>query len=314
MGKNKIAISVIMSAYNSEKYLAEAIDSILNQTLKNFELIIFEDGSSDKTAQIIRKYAKKDKRIKPVYNALNKGYGGFIKNLNRGIKLAKGKYIARMDSDDISLPKRLEEQYAYLEKNKEIFLIGGSIEYIDANGKTIYKQINDYGPQTLEKKLPYESLITHPTVMFRKRKGISYREKVFYCEDRDLWLRLVTMGAKMRVLPIVAIKYRVHENSIGSAYTTKQKLFLNKTIEWYFQRKKYGKDNYKSFNPDSILSLKNESGNKNASIRQIKLAYRSNLSRKLFRKKVVNHWKKYGISCWLPSIGYYASSFILKRS
>ncbi|MDD4353774.1 MAG: glycosyltransferase family A protein, partial [Candidatus Nanoarchaeia archaeon] len=124
-------ISVIMSAYNTERYIAEAIESILNQTFKDFEFIIIDDGSTDDSLKIIKRYVKKDRRIKLIHNKKNIG---LTKSLNKGLKIAKGQYIARMDADDISLPQRFQIQYDFLEKNKDIFLIGTTAFLIDDKG------------------------------------------------------------------------------------------------------------------------------------------------------------------------------------
>src|SRR5688500_15226048 len=128
MKKHKPAISVVMSAYNSDKYIAKAIESILNQTFKDFEFIIINDGSKDESLKIIKRYGKKDKRIVLIDNKKNLG---LIKSLNKGLKIAKGKYIARMDSDDIAMPQRFKIQLDYLDKNRNIFLVGTSFEQID---------------------------------------------------------------------------------------------------------------------------------------------------------------------------------------
>ena len=132
-------ISVIMSAYNSEKFISKSIDSILAQTFKNFELIIINDSSIDKTKDIIETYRKKDKRIKIICNRQNLGPA---KSRNRALKIAKGEYIAIMDSDDVSLPKRLEVQYHFLENNPDIFLIGGGAIKINESGEVIADKLD----------------------------------------------------------------------------------------------------------------------------------------------------------------------------
>ena len=131
-----------MPVYNAEKYLVESIESILNQSLKNFEFIIINDGSKDKSLGIIKKYAKKDKRIILLNNSRNLG---LQKTLNKGLEVARGKYVARMDADDISLPKRLEIQFNYMEDHLEIFLVGSSAIVIDGNGNRlgIFKKFNN---------------------------------------------------------------------------------------------------------------------------------------------------------------------------
>ena len=192
---HKPKISVIMSAYNSEKYIVESIESILRQTLNDFEFIIIEDASTDSTRSIIEKYAKQDGRIKTIYNKKNIGYLGFIRNLNKGLKIAKGKYIARMDADDISMPKRFETEYNFLEKNKDIFLIGCGAIIINKNGE----ELSEFNPicdeNKLSKIIQEGGKIYHPTIMFRNTKLFFYREKAMYCEDFDFFLNLVTNGS-----------------------------------------------------------------------------------------------------------------------
>lgn len=118
-------IYVVMSCYNREKYVVEAIESILNQTYTNFEFIIIDDCSTDNTFEIVKEYAKKDNRILALKNDKNYCY---VHSLNKGIEIAKGKYIARMDDDDISLPERFEKQVEFLEKNEDIIALGTFIE------------------------------------------------------------------------------------------------------------------------------------------------------------------------------------------
>src|SRR3989344_5781814 len=128
MEKNHFCkISVLMPAYNARKYIGEAIESILNQTFKDFEFIIINDCSTDKTKKIIEEYANKDARIKLINNATNLG---LTKSLNIGLKEARGEYVARLDADDVALPERLEKQYEFMEKNKETTLVGAWAEII----------------------------------------------------------------------------------------------------------------------------------------------------------------------------------------
>ena len=132
---NPPLVSVIMSVYNGEKYLVQAIDSILNQTYQNFEFIIIDDCSTDNSSHILQEYAQKDSRIKIIKKEKNIGIKGFIKNLNLGISIAKGKYIARMDADDISLPERFQKQVDFLENNPEITLVGAQLNLINEQNK-----------------------------------------------------------------------------------------------------------------------------------------------------------------------------------
>ncbi len=129
-------VSVIMSVYNGDKYLREAIESILNQTFTDFEFIIVNDGSTDNSLEIIESYD--DERIKTINNKKNIG---LTKSLNKALKFAKGKYIARQDADDVSLPNRFEKQVEYLDSHPEVALVGTSVYLIDENGKIIGKRI-----------------------------------------------------------------------------------------------------------------------------------------------------------------------------
>ncbi|MEI6529370.1 MAG: glycosyltransferase [Candidatus Falkowbacteria bacterium] len=246
---NNLKVSIIMSAYNAEKYIAESIESILNQSFKDFEFIIFDDGSTDDTKKIIRTYAKKDNRIIPVYNNKNIGYIGFIRNLNKGMNMAKCKYIARMDADDISLPKRLEKQLDYLENNNDIFLIGTSVNIVDENGIIIRKNVFYIDP---EKMLPIKNCIYHPTIMFRNDNSITYREKILYCEDYDLYLRLITLNKKIVNLKETLLNYRVIEQSVSRTKAALQQFYSEEAKTLYLERKKIGHDNYDSFNSDKV--------------------------------------------------------------
>jgi glycosyltransferase involved in cell wall biosynthesis len=169
----KKKISIIMAVYNSENYLSKTIKSVLNQSFKYFEFIIINDGSNDNSRKIINKFKKDDKRIILIDNKENIG---LTKSLNKGIKIASGKYIARIDSDDISLPDRLKIQYTFLEKNPKYFLIGGNIIIIDGKDEIIKKERKIINERKLCKFLENKNTISHSTIMFRN-KNIYYRYK-----------------------------------------------------------------------------------------------------------------------------------------
>src|SRR5690606_16326231 len=130
-------ISVIMSVFNAEKYLVEALESILNQTHSHFELIIIEDASTDGSLKILENYQNRDPRIILIKNDVNKGAAGFIKNLNMALEKATGEFIARMDADDISDLRRFEKQITFLEENPDVFIVGSTIEIIDEKGANL---------------------------------------------------------------------------------------------------------------------------------------------------------------------------------
>lgn len=241
-----------MSIYNSEKFLDKSIQSILNQTFKNFEFIIINDCSTDNSLRIIKEYIKKDKRIKLIKNTENIG---LTKSLNKGLRKAKGRYIARMDADDISLPERFQIQYDYLEQHPNIFLIGGGALNIDEKEiiRTINKTIT--GSDLIKKNLYSKNCIYHPTIMFRNEKNIFYREKFKYAQDYDFYLMLLSKGKIFGNLREPLIKYRINSKAVSWYQKSKQRLFEIKAREFYHQRLKYDKDEYSKFNPKEILNL-----------------------------------------------------------
>ena len=219
---NQIEVTVLMSVYNGEKFLTEAIQSILKQTYKNFEFLIINDGSTDKTLEILKSF--KDNRI-IILN--NESKIGLTASLNRGLKIAKGKYIARMDADDLSFPYRLEYQINYLKKNPEIGVIGSDVIIINdkfnfnKNKKKYYNKkkslINLFlqNPETHNCSLWYllfDNCFYHPTIMY-KRSIINsvngYQTK--RSEDLDLWTRLFNQ-TKFYNIKIPLLFYRKHSN------------------------------------------------------------------------------------------------------
>lgn len=212
--KENPEVSVIMPVYNAEKYLDEAIQSILNQTFKNFEFLIFNDCSKDNSWEIIQKYAKQDKRIITFNSEVNKGY---VAHLNRGIEMVKGKYIARMDNDDISLPTRFEKQVKFLEENQQVGMCGSW--YIQEGGRG-HGRIVEL-PCQLEDiylLMLYGNAFSHPSVMIRKdvleTNNIRYNVSLMPSEDYALWVTLLE-HSKLANIPEVLFKYRIHDNNFG---------------------------------------------------------------------------------------------------
>ncbi len=206
-----------MSVFNTtEIYLRKAIESILNQSFSNYEFIIFNDCSNEKTTAILREY--KDKRIKLIENNENKG---LTKNLNTGIALAKGKYIARMDADDISLQNRLKIQYSYMERHPKIDILGGTVVSDDI--KNICWR---YFPQEWRRvNLLFKNYgIVHPTAFFRtdflKKNKLFYNEEYDKAQDYELWTRALRIG-KLAVCKETVLYYRHHDAQISVAGSTK---------------------------------------------------------------------------------------------
>lgn len=221
MSAKKTKISVLMSAYNSEKYIAEAIESILNQTFKDFEFIIINDGSTDKTPKIIEKYAKSDKRIKFIDNEKN---AGIVAALNQGLNFCRGEYIARMDSDDISLPTRFAKQVKYMDQHPEC---GACSTWAEKFGPNITKdRILTYMPTVkLLDFLIYGDKVLNPGSMVRRSvlvdNNIKYNPAYKYAEDYAFWAE-VCKYAEIHNLQEVLLKYRWHDGNVSVTHRKTQ--------------------------------------------------------------------------------------------
>ena len=208
-------VSVIMPVYNGERYLAQAIESILTQTFKDYEFIIIcEYGSNQETLNIISDYAKEDCRIIVISNIERLGIAA---SLNKGIKHAKGKYLARMDGDDISLPERLAVQVDHMEKNPEVTICASRVAYIDESGRPLYYKDNlSEDPEQLKADLLFFCFIHHSSIIFRKdtiiNQGLFYDESYKSAEDYELWCRASHL-VEIAVIPNVLLKYRWSQKS-----------------------------------------------------------------------------------------------------
>ncbi len=205
-------ISVILPVYNGEEHLPEAIKSVLSQTFKDFEFIIVDDASTDNTSQILKEFAMKDKRIKIVTHKVNQKQ---TVAANTACKYAKGKYIARMDADDIALPNRFMKQVAFLEENTQIGLLGSWVDIIDNNGIFLKIWHTHSTDQYLGWNLLFGASFAHSSVMMRR----DCIEKVgFYqlhqAEDYDLWSRLSRI-TKVANLPEVLQQKRVWSGQLA---------------------------------------------------------------------------------------------------
>jgi len=215
-------ITVLMPVYNGEAYIREAIESILNQTFKDFEFLVIDDGSTDKSADIIKSY--KDNRIRFVRNETNLG---LIKTLNKGIDMANGEYIARMDDDDISLPKRLGKQRDFMQKNPEIGIVGSWIKLIGEQGRQggrVIKYLSN--PEEIKANLLFLTSLIHPSIMMRKNlikeNNLYYNSGYKHAEDYELWVRA------SKYFPISNIKevlllHRKYRKSVSETNSTAQK-------------------------------------------------------------------------------------------
>jgi glycosyltransferase involved in cell wall biosynthesis len=209
--QNKPAITVLMPAYNAERYIGEAIDSVLGQTYANFEFVIVNDGSTDNTLTIINGYT--DERI-IVINQPNQGVAAA---LNTGLKYANAPYIARFDADDVCYPRRLETQLQFLQNNPDYILVGSDVEYILENGDFLFNfKCIAHTHEQIVKKLYFYCPFVHPAVMY-KRESIcnagGYPANAHNFEDYLLWTKLANAG-KLFNLSEPLIKYRLNSTSV----------------------------------------------------------------------------------------------------
>lgn len=202
---NNPTVSILMPAYNVEKYVAEAIDCIFAQTFEDFELLVLDDCSTDNTEEIVRSYS--DKRIRHIRHKQNMGLAN---NLNVGLKLARGRYIARMDGDDISLPERLQTQIDFLEAHPDIDLCSCGLQMFGMED-TVW--IRESDPEDVKITMMFYSPILHATSVWRResfeKHNLYYNQDMFPAEDYDLWSRAV-FHCKLANIPQVLYKYRIH--------------------------------------------------------------------------------------------------------
>lgn len=206
-------ISVLMPAYNAEKYIAESIESILNQTFTDFEFIIIDDCSTDKTWEIIQEYADKDKRIITLKNEKNLGIAG---NRNKLVSLAKGKYIVWQDADDISMPYRIEHQYDFMEKNPEVGISGGYLLFFDESRDLCVRKYAS-SDAILRKKIFRYSPVSQGAAIIRKsiiNNMVPFDVSLKQAEDLDLSFRIGRLSSFANIQEVV-LKYRQHDKSVS---------------------------------------------------------------------------------------------------
>ncbi len=226
-------ISVIMSVYNGETYLEEALESVRNQTFKNLELIVINDCSTDSTSEILAEFASKDDRIKVHTNEVNLRLPA---SLNKAISLCKGKYIARMDADDICLPERFERQYKFMEEHQDVAL--SSCRFMTVkNG--VYMSGGAGGRcdnSALRAMLLVGNPILHPGVIAKAEvlKKINYDTTLTCTEDLELWTRMAMKNQKIEILPECLLIYRLHDKQITSTTLERQHTEVLKIQQKYY--------------------------------------------------------------------------------
>lgn len=225
MTTKKPTVTVLMPVYNAGVYLKAAIQSILDQTFTDFELLIINDASTDQSEEVIRSFD--DPRIKLVVNPKNLN---LIGTLNKGLKLASGEFIARMDQDDISLPTRLEEQVEFLRSSPETVLVGTEATVINPEGEPIGYDWAFLDDQTIRRALMTTNAFVHGSVMFRKSAATKlggYSKDAYLAEDYDLWIRLAGVG-QVANLPKPLYRWRANPTGMSLSNAKKQRLAAEK--------------------------------------------------------------------------------------
>lgn len=231
------AVSVVMPVFNTARYLREAIDSILAQTFTDFEFVILDDGSTDESPKIVRDYAQRDTRVRfvPLEHC------GYVNVLRRCLAEARGEFLARMDSDDISLPQRFETQIAYLRENADCVAVGSRVQLIDPFGSPIEIPPHKLSHDEIDAELLLGVgwAMVHPATMMRRQVVVDaggYREDLKVSEDLDLFLRLAERG-RVANLPEVLFKYRQHLKSVNHTKYDEQKRIKRDVVAAAYQRR-----------------------------------------------------------------------------
>lgn len=220
------SVSIVLPVYNAGAFLRQAVQSTLDQTFRDFELIIVDDASTDGSADLIASFH--DPRIRSITHARNLG---LVSSLNDGLAIARGRYIARMDADDVMKPERLRKQFDYLESNPGIALVAAFVDLIDPEGQVTGQWNTDRNTVTeaeIRAMMPRTNCIAHPTVLIRRAAlgDLRYEPRMVEGEDWDLWLRLLSRGARIAKIPEVLLEYRKHPSSFTAHARKRRPLSL----------------------------------------------------------------------------------------
>jgi len=261
-------ISVILAVHNGQRYLSDAIDSILSQTFLDFELIIINDGSTDKTQSIIDSY--KDPRIVAIKNESNEGA---VSSRNKGIMLSRGSYIAIQDADDKSLPEKFSKQAKILDENPNIGAVSSYFIFSDMAGREFYTALVPCDNKTIQEKLISEFIFCHCALMFRaehlKNLG-GYRKELFLSEDYDMVLRVAEVSQIVNI-PEVLFSYRFNLNSVSVKKRCEQRIMNDLVQALARERRANGKDRLQLGKNQEVLDfLKQESEKKRCKTRKVR--------------------------------------------
>jgi len=245
-------VSVVMPIYNGAVFLAASIDSVLAQTLEDFELILVDDGSTDDTGRIIAEYAARDPRIRTI----TKRNSGISDTLNQGLTVARGDWVARLDSDDLMLPERLERQLAFVAADPGLIAAGSYYEIIDAAGRSHGSRMPlPRSREELERFFAAREPLSflHPSMILRRQAALElggYRRETEPAEDVDLFARMLATGAPILIQPEVLLRYRVHANAISARSATRQ--FMS--VRWTYHNFYAARDGRPTLGYDAFLA------------------------------------------------------------
>lgn len=248
-------VTVLMSVYNGEKYLHEAIKSILNQAWGNFEFLILNDDSTDNTAKILSGYS--DPRIRIINNERNIG---LTRSLNKGLREAKGIYIARMDADDISLPDRIKIQYHCFRENPDVGVVAGWVQVIDEWCGNLGEWSTPLQPEDIYYRLNFRNCLAHGAVMFRKDvvlKSGGYNENIERAQDYELWYRLSKI-TKICQVDKFLLKWRDHKANISNKWKKEQEKRARRLVKPRLESlagRKLSKDEIKRLQKNKIDNI-----------------------------------------------------------
>lgn len=233
---NTPQISVLMPVYNSERFLSDAVQSILDQTFADFEFLIIDDGSTDDSRRILQDFAARDSRIRLIC----RGNTGYVVALNEMLGLARGEFLARMDADDVSYPHRFKVQVAFLREHGDVACVGAYVDFIDSESRFLRVESTAHENEDIQSRLLRgECPICHPAVMMRAesvRRVDGYRAEFQPAEDRDLWLRLGEVS-ELRNVPRRLLRYRLHSGSVSERHRQQQIEKMHDACEQAWRRR-----------------------------------------------------------------------------
>lgn len=288
-------VTVVMSVYNGESHVSKAVESIIGQTLTDWEFLIVDDASTDRTATILRDYASNDNRIKILTNA---GNAGLTKSLNIAIGQAGAEFLARQDADDVSAPSRLERQLNYMEQHPEVAVVGCLGEVFNEEGVICLSRDRGFSKTGLKRKLKKHNVLMHGSVMMRKsclEKVGFYREFFRYSQDYDLWLRL-SQHFDLAILPEYLYRYTMAAEAVSASARLTQKQYADIARKLHAERLATGTDSYDTLllsYPDGLPIRKDAVGQHDY---HLSVAKRLIIANKLkqARKEL---WKAWALEC-----------------